>query len=193
MNGIGRDVAYAMRLLWRSPGFTLAAVLTLALGIGANTAIFSLADATLLRPFRVADPSQLVVFKWTSALSRLPASRRSARISSPASPASRPRVNATVDGTPELIDAAFVSGNYFGVMGVPAAAGRVLGARTIVPERPARRRRSTTRGGADGCAATRRRSARRSVSTDRRSRSSASRARDFAAPACERRRRSTCP
>ena len=75
MTGIGRDVAYAIRLLWRSPGFTLAAVLTLALGIGANTAIFSLADATLLRPFRVADPSQLVVFKWTSALSRLPGLR----------------------------------------------------------------------------------------------------------------------
>src|SRR5204862_6890814 len=62
MNGLGRDVVYAIRLLWRSPGFTAAAVVTLALCIGANTAIFSLADATLLRPFRVADPSQLVVF-----------------------------------------------------------------------------------------------------------------------------------
>ena len=44
MRGLWRDAEYAVRLLWRSPGFTIAATLTLALGIGANTAIFSLAD-----------------------------------------------------------------------------------------------------------------------------------------------------
>ena len=68
MTGLGRDVAYAIRLLWRSPGFTIAAVLTLALGIGANTAIFTLADATVIRPLRVERPEQLAAFKWSVSL-----------------------------------------------------------------------------------------------------------------------------
>jgi predicted permease len=127
MTGIGRDIAYAIRLLWRSPAFTLAAVLTLALCIGANTAIFSLAEATLIRPFRVADPSQLVVFKWTSAYPDYLDYARRTDLFKGVAGVSSGRVNTTIAGTSELVDAAFVSGNYFGVMGVPAAAGRVLG------------------------------------------------------------------
>jgi predicted permease len=60
------DVRYGFRSLSGSPGFTAAAVLTLALGIGANTAIFSLADAVLFRPFPVRDPSRLTVLYTTS-------------------------------------------------------------------------------------------------------------------------------
>ena len=48
MTGFGRDVAYAIRLLWRSPGFTLAAVLTLTIGIGATSAIFSIVNSLVL-------------------------------------------------------------------------------------------------------------------------------------------------
>ena len=131
-----RDLAFAARTLGRSPVFTAAAALTIALGIGASTAIFSVANAVLLRPLPYRDPDRLVVMymdlRARNSLG-MPLSNenfadirdgsRGALEDMAAFRTSR-QVMPGADGTPEQIRVAFVTVNFFRLMGVSIARGR---------------------------------------------------------------------
>ena len=134
MDSFLHDLRYAVRLLAKSPGVTAMAVLALALGIGANTAIFSLVNGALLRPLPgVRDPDQLVT------LERTQAGRVQFSFGYPDYVDYRDHSSPLVDvaahcGTPlsfnngasERLRGDLVSGNYFSVLGVKSAVGRLI-------------------------------------------------------------------
>jgi putative ABC transport system permease protein len=134
MDALWRDLRFALRGLTRSPAFTAVAVLTLALGIGANTAIFSVIHAVLLRPLAYGEPDRLV--SLTSGFSargatNVPVSapelndyRREVDALEDVAGAWPININLTGHGQPERIAAAVVSPNFFRVLGVPPAIGR---------------------------------------------------------------------
>jgi putative ABC transport system permease protein len=134
MRNIWQDLRYGARMLWKRPGFTLIAVITLALGIGANTAIFSVVNAVLLRPLPFKDPERLV-WIWGT-LPKLSQSNHSpveflayqAQQTSFVEMAAYRNYSFTVTGgaDPEHVQGLIVSANYFSLLGVPAALGRAI-------------------------------------------------------------------
>ena len=139
-----QDLHFALRQMRRSPGFVVTAVLTLALGVGANTAVYSLLDQALLRSLPVSKPEQLVVLSvpgkaWSGHSSDHGAGeeksfsypmyrdlRDQAKVFDGLIATAPAPVGIAHDRTSEVVDAEIVSGNYFSVLGVGPARGRLL-------------------------------------------------------------------
>ena len=144
MTNLARDARHALRSWKRNPVFPAAAVLALAIGIGANTAIFSVADALLLRPLPYAQPEQLVLVSAQSKgspLSQGPLSwarfemvRGAGRSFAAVAAFAGETFNLTGRGDPEQLPAARVSANFFQVLGVQPILGRAF---LAVEEKPA--------------------------------------------------------
>lgn len=144
MRNFIQDLRFALRQMRRSPGFVLTAAVTLALGVGANTAVYSLLDQALLRSLPVEKPEQLVVLSapgkaWEGHSSDWGAGeeksfsypmyrdlRDQAKVFDGVIAMSRTKVGIAHDRTSEEGDAEIASGNYFSMLGVRPALGRLL-------------------------------------------------------------------
>lgn len=138
LEAVMKDLRYGLRMLRRNPGFTAIAVITLALGIGANTAVFSLVDVVLFRPLPIHKPGEVVRVLtgdyqgdtrglFLSVPSYLQYRDHLSSIASLAAYVDRFPVNLSAgrQGT-ERVDCGMVTGNYFQMLGVNAALGRMI-------------------------------------------------------------------
>jgi predicted permease len=150
-----QDLRYGARMLLKNPGFTIVVALSLALGIGANAAVFSLLDAVLLKTLPVKEPERLVLFRWLSGektiwnsmSSEWREERDQVTGLQTGTPFSYPafehfrannqslsetfaflhaRLSLNIDGQAEIVPGQLVSGNFFAGLGLPAILGRTL-------------------------------------------------------------------
>ncbi len=137
MEDLWKDLRYALRMLVKSPGFTVVAVLALGLGIGANTAIFSVFNGMLWRPLPVKDPQQLVVVATQAHGIDFPLNfsypdfqdyRQLKTVFSDMIVYAPSPVNFGAEGRPERAWVEMVSGNYFSMLGLEAVRGRTFAA-----------------------------------------------------------------
>ncbi len=147
MNTLAQDIRYAVRTFAKNPGFALAAVLSLAIGIGANTSIFSVANALLLRPLPYADAERLVILwnrspglniteDWFSTAQYLDIKNGHHGFEQVAI-AIGGNYNLTGEGEPERVGVIRVSSNLLPMLGVVPAYGRLLAPEEDLPGRPA--------------------------------------------------------
>ena len=133
MNHLLQDLRYAFRLLMKNPGFAVIAVLTLALGIGANTAIFSVVNGVLLRPLPFRDPSRLVLVAEKSPFPTVSTSyqnfvdwRDQSRSFESMEATRSATITLTGAGEPERLNAQFATAGLFPMLGIGAHLGRAF-------------------------------------------------------------------
>ena len=144
LEAFAADVRFGLRALRRNPGFAAVAVLTLALGIGASAAIFSVLNAVLLRPLPWAEPERAVMIwsKWTAfdktwvAEGEVVDYRRRSQTLSAVAAWSDGQINLTGDGDPERVAFASVSSNLFSTLGTGPVLGRTFTSQEDVPNGP---------------------------------------------------------
>jgi putative ABC transport system permease protein len=132
LHDIGSDIRYGLRQLRRAPAFAAVAIATLALGIGANAAMFSIAHALLMRPLPVVEPQRLIAVgtphdideAWTYAI--WDAFRRRSDLFDGAFAFSHQRFDLSERGETEPVEGLYASGDFFSVLGVQALAGRLF-------------------------------------------------------------------
>jgi putative ABC transport system permease protein len=136
MNTLLQDLRYGVRMLLKHPGVTIVAIITLALGIGANTAIFSVVNAVLLRPLTYKDPERLVSL-WENVPSQgrsraAPANfhdwKKQNTLFEDIAAYGASSMTLTGDGEPEQVLGARVGSGYFAVVGVEPVLGRSFSA-----------------------------------------------------------------
>src|SRR5688572_2455393 len=131
-NNFSRDLKHSLRMFVQSPAFTLAAVAALTLGIGANTAIFSVVNAVLLKPVAVPDPDRVVVFQNVSprgsgggaSPAKFAHYRRQTEITQDVSAFNTGLMNFTGGTFPEQLRSGRVSADFFKLTGAPVLLGR---------------------------------------------------------------------
>ena len=128
---IAQDLRYGLRMLRQSPGFTLVAVASLALGIGANSAIFALVNGVMLESLPVRHPERLVLLddgSWTNPIWEQVRERQH-EIAEGAIAWSNERFDLSNGGATEFVEGLYTNGAFFDVLGVPAVLGRTYSAR----------------------------------------------------------------
>jgi putative ABC transport system permease protein len=144
VEALWNDLKHSLRSYRKSPGFTLTALATLALGIGANTAVFSVLNTVLLKPIPFPDPDRMVVFLTTTADGSFPSCspakfqhfREQTSVVHDVAAFRSGVVNLTGGVFPEQLKSGQVSADYFRLFGASVIRGRTFSAEEDLPQSP---------------------------------------------------------